>query len=87
MTDAATTTSKQTPRHPEPADQGENGSPLKAIRKNGRLVIQADEEIEIICGKSSLIMKKDGTIYLRGDNLTSRATGRNRVQGAIIELN
>lgn len=55
---------------------------------DGRIVrIRAEAEIELRCGKSRLIMRKDGRIELNGTNVLSRSRGPNRVKGATIELN
>lgn len=57
-------------------------------RIDGEVVrIKAESEIELRCGKSSLVMRKDGRIELHGTNVLSRSRGPNRVKGATIELN
>ena len=49
--------------------------------------IEADTELVLRCGKSSLSLKQDGRITLRGKQVLSRADGQNRVQGASVQLN
>ena len=57
-------------------------------RVDGEVVrIKAETEIELRCGKSSLVMHKDGKIELNGTNVLSRSRGPNRMKGATIELN
>lgn len=49
--------------------------------------LEASEEIRLTCGKSSLVMRRDGTVIIRGMNITSRALQTNKVRGATISLN
>jgi hypothetical protein len=52
-----------------------------------RLVLEADREIVLRCGKSSITLKADGRVNVKGTQLLSRADGQNRVQGATVQLN
>jgi hypothetical protein len=61
--------------------------PFEAVREGDRIVIRAREQIEIVCGESSLVMKEDGTILVRGKWILSRAIDANAIQGGTIELN
>jgi len=51
------------------------------------MVFNAEKEIELCCGKSSLIMKKDGRIVIKGIQLVSRASGVNKIKGAAVRIN
>lgn len=53
----------------------------------GKTVIEADRELVLRCGKSSVSLEKGGKITIRGKQLLSRADGQNRVQGANVSLN
>ncbi|MDO5758686.1 MAG: DUF6484 domain-containing protein [Rhodobacterales bacterium] len=55
------------------------------VRK--RTVIDANNEIVLLCGKSSIMLEADGSITIKGKQLLSRAEGQNRVQGANVSLN
>jgi hypothetical protein len=68
----------------EPAHQG--GS-AEIIRDGERVVVTARERIELRCGKASIILEKDGSITVRGSQLTSQASGTNRIRGGAIHLN
>jgi hypothetical protein len=57
------------------------------IRDGERVKITADERIELRCGKSTIIMEKDGRITIRGTNVTSHASAANRIRGGSIDLN
>jgi hypothetical protein len=52
-----------------------------------RVVIEADEEIELKCGQGSITIRKDGKIVIKGTNLLSRSSGPNRIKGGSISLN
>jgi hypothetical protein len=49
--------------------------------------VEAEQAIELRCGKASLRLSSDGRIELRGTTVVSHATGLNRIRGASIKLN
>jgi len=51
------------------------------------LSFEADRQLSFRCGKSTLILRRDGRIELRGEELISEARGVNRVRGGRIDLN
>lgn len=66
----------------------ETPSHKQELRIDGkRLVIEADDEIELKCGQGSITIRKDGKIVLKGTNLLSRSSGPNRIKGGSISLN
>ncbi len=65
-----------------------NGVRRGKLEFSGReLVLSADAEVTLRCGKSSITLTQDGKIVLRGRNLVSRASAVNRIRGGTIELN
>ncbi|MEI8720149.1 MULTISPECIES: DUF6484 domain-containing protein [unclassified Mesorhizobium] len=60
---------------------------LQIIRDGERVSIAADQRIELRCGQASIILEKDGRITIRGSQLTSHASGTNRIRGGAIHLN
>lgn len=59
-----------------------------SLRKaQGRNVLESDTEIELKVGASSLVMKNDGTITLKGVNITVDGSATVTVKGAPITLN
>jgi len=52
-----------------------------------RLVLEAQQEIELRCGKSTIILQRDGKVLIRGAHLVSRSSGPNKIKGASISLN
>jgi len=60
----------------------------RELRIDGkRLVIEADDEIELKCGQGSITIRKDGKIVVKGTNVLSHATGANRIRGGSVSLN
>ncbi|TIS57134.1 MAG: hypothetical protein E5W82_17450 [Mesorhizobium sp.] len=56
-------------------------------RDGDHIKITGDKTIELRCGKSTIIMEKDGRITIRGTRLVSHASGSNRIRGGSIDLN
>ncbi|MDA8137278.1 MAG: DUF6484 domain-containing protein [Desulfobacteraceae bacterium] len=52
-----------------------------------RVVFNADEEIVLRCGKSSVTLQKDGRVVIRGTRITSRAALVNKIKGASVSIN
>lgn len=52
-----------------------------------KLVVDAKKTIEIRCGKSSLMLNPDGKVILKGEQITTRARGTNKVKGAAVRIN
>ena len=67
--------------YPEPAEAKE------VIRDGETVKIHADERLELRCGKSVIIMEKDGHITIRGTYLVSHASAANRIRGGSVNLN
>lgn len=51
------------------------------------LRIAAGEELRIECGKSSIHLRADGRVEIRGEHLVSRSRGANKVKGGSVHLN
>lgn len=52
-----------------------------------QLVFEAGEEITIACGNSSITLRRDGRVVIKGTELVSRASGTNKIRGATVQLN
>lgn len=51
------------------------------------VVLSADRRIELRCGKSSLVLTREGRVVLKGAHVVSRSSGPNKIKGASIALN
>jgi hypothetical protein len=58
------------------------------VRLDGdRLLLSADKEIVLKCGKASITLTRAGKILLRGAYLLSRSSGVNRIKGGSVQIN
>lgn len=57
------------------------------VRDGETVKITASERLELRCGKSVIIMEKDGHLTIRGTYLVSHASASNRIRGGSINLN
>ena len=60
---------------------------VNAAVDNERLVLTADKEIVLRCGKASITLTRAGKILIRGAYLLSRSSGVNRIKGGSVQLN
>jgi len=63
------------------------GVPEAAIVDGKKLRFDAKEEIQLICGKSSILLRKDGKVVVKGRNIVNRALETNKIKGGNISLN
>lgn len=52
-----------------------------------RVLLSAEREIVLRCGKASITLTKEGKIILRGTYLLARSSGVNRIQGGSVQIN
>lgn len=59
-----------------------------AVRVDKRsLDLEASDEIRLTCGKSSLVLRRDGTVIVRGVTIVSRASQSNKIKGGTVSVN
>jgi hypothetical protein len=61
--------------------------PATAVMDGQRVVLRAETEIELVCGASSILLRRDGHVVIRGAQVVSRATGANKIKGATVSIN
>jgi hypothetical protein len=49
--------------------------------------IEGRDEIQLSCGDSSIALKKDGQVIIKGDRISTRARRLNRIKGANVRIN
>jgi hypothetical protein len=52
-----------------------------------RIVLEAEQEIVLRCGKGSLTLTADGRIVMKGVEITSRAQRTHKIRGAVVNIN
>ncbi len=60
---------------------------LAATVDGKKVRLEGKEEIVLRCGKASITMRRNGRIVIRGVQVESRATGRNRIKGGAVLIN
>jgi len=58
-----------------------------ALIDGRRVVLEACEQVELRCGKASILLQRNGKIVLRGEEVVSHSSGRNRIRGGSVEIN
>lgn len=52
-----------------------------------RVVLQAEQQIELRCGEASLVLTRAGKVMIRGNYVVSRSRGANKIKGAFVDIN
>jgi hypothetical protein len=68
----------------------EVAEPVPAIdaRVDGqRVVLEAEQEIVLQCGKASITLTRAGKVLIRGAYVLTRSSGANRIKGASVQIN
>ena len=76
---------------PSPAGEGDaplpaSGPPYATV-DGRRVILRGDEEVTLVCGRSSITLTKEGRISLRGAEIVSCASGANKIRGASVNIN
>lgn len=56
-------------------------------RQGKQVVIQADDELVLQCGESSIVMTAGGTVYIRALYIDSHAQATQRLRGGSVQVN
>jgi hypothetical protein len=64
----------------------ESGRP-EATLDGEQVVLSAEREIVLRCGKSSITLTRAGKVIVRGAYLLSRSSGINRIKGGSVQIN
>lgn len=78
-----------------PASPDENGCVLGRIGRykpatappTDHLVIEAGETLTLKCGESSVDLRKDGKLMIRGNDVLTRARRTQRIKGGTVAIN
>lgn len=65
----------------------EPGKALSARVDGEQVLITADKEIVLKCGRASITLTRAGKVLIRGAYLLSRSSGVNRVKGGSVQIN
>lgn len=74
-------------QHPEEIIEPVADEPKSVELDGKRLLLTANQEITLRCGKASITLTKAGKILLRGAYVLSRSSGVNRIKGGAVQIN
>jgi hypothetical protein len=61
---------------------------IEELFRNGETVITAaKKQLTLTCGKSTMILKADGKIILKGESFLSRSTAQSKIKGGSVDIN
>ncbi|MCI0400222.1 MAG: DUF6484 domain-containing protein [Gammaproteobacteria bacterium] len=63
------------------------GRPQAVLLDGKRVTLDATNEIVLRCGRSSVTLRSDGKIVVKGTQILSRASEKNKIKGASVSIN
>jgi hypothetical protein len=63
------------------------GKPSEARVDGERVVLSAEKEIVLKCGRASITLTRAGKVLIRGAYLLTRSSGVNRIKGGSVHIN
>ena len=57
------------------------------LRDGEKVVVSAQRELVLRCGKASITLTSAGKILIRGAYVLTRSSGVNRIQGGSVQIN
>jgi hypothetical protein len=60
---------------------------LDLLLDGRRIIVEAQRELVLRCGKASITLTRAGKIILRGTHVVSKSSGANAVQGTQVRIN
>jgi hypothetical protein len=70
-----------------PGDEHAAGAALDLELVGRRVKLRASESLEVRCSNGAVTIDQQGNVTVRGADVVSRASGQNRVRGAVIRFN
>lgn len=67
--------------------EGALAQDLQVEADGERVVVSADKELVLRCGKASITLTQAGKIVIRGAYVLTRSSGVNRIQGGSVQIN
>lgn len=75
---------------PEAAPEAPEAEPVGGVEVEAdgeKVVVSAERELVLRCGKASITLTRAGKILIRGEYVLTRSSGVNRIQGGSVEIN
>ncbi|KMQ50103.1 Uncharacterized protein CHISP_2963 [Chitinispirillum alkaliphilum] len=77
----------QPSEHTQTPKTEDQNKPAVAKVDGKKVLIEAQNEIRLQCGKGSITITEEGKVSIRGNHLVSRSSGINNVKGATVAIN
>lgn len=61
--------------------------PRTATVDGERVAIEGKDDVVLRCGKASIVLRRDGTIELKGVKIVTQASGVQKIRGARVQIN
>ena len=69
------------------AESRQPGKTVDVKIDDERLMLTADKEIVLQCGKASITLTRAGKIILKGEYVSTHSSGVNRIKGGSVQIN
>jgi hypothetical protein len=68
---------------------GRYREPEKEVKQKApdNLVVEAKKRLDLICGQSSIVLRRDGKLVVKGVDVVSRAKRNNKIKGGSVNIN
>lgn len=73
--------------NPEAPRVQENKLEQEVFVNGKKIKIQAEQQLTLQCGESSITLTESGKVLIRGKYLSSRSSGVNRITGGSVQVN
>jgi hypothetical protein len=61
--------------------------PTEVLVDGKRVVLDGQDEVVLRCGESSITLRRNGRVVIRGTYVETRAQGVNRIRGGSVQIN
>lgn len=72
---------------PDPRTATPSGPAVDATVDGQRVVVRGTDEIVLQCGLSSITLRRNGRVVIRGVEIETRARGTNKIRGGSVLIN
>lgn len=62
-------------------------TPYEAVVDGKRIVLDAQNEIELRCGSASITLRRNGRVVIQGTYVETHSRGVNRIKGGSVQIN
>jgi len=71
----------------EPQPAGAPGTPATVKVDGEQIVVSAERELVLRCGKASITLTRAGKVLIHGEYVLNASAGLNRIRGGSVQIN